>query len=773
MTRSLLATFLAEGCELVDEASEGLLALERSPTDAEVINRVFRAFHTLKGNAGLFEMPSLIALLHVGEDFLAKVREQKAELGPERIDALLAAADAAGTYLDDLESEGSPSAITEAECQRIAELVRRLTESSEVMGRAPEPPSSSATSTPEPGDRAPESGQQGTDGPLEALPAWAEALPAALLHPGPTGPVTLVEYRPSDTCFFRGEDPLRLAASLPGVRWRSVQLDPERDSSDPRLCHLILNAISEANPEEIRQALHYVEEDVRIVVGPAEGTSDPRPEEAEGFEERLIETATTLIERQVAVLEASEDRAAESVRCVIERSLETLQHGGVSSEVIRLPQTSSVAELSRWIEGWRTQRMAKEESPAGSAQEGDPRGVEGRGPRTLRVEEGKVDRLMNLIGQLVVAKNGLPYLVRRLESHGDARAAARELKESAAVVDRIARELQSTIMEVRMMPVSTVFQRFPRLVRDVSRKLQKEIELTLDGESTHADKNVIEALSEPLIHLVRNALDHGIEPPSERSAKGKRPAGRIHLAASNENESVVIVVEDDGRGICPARVRDSAVRKGVIPSEAAERMSDAEAQMLIFAPGFSTRDEASELSGRGVGMDVVRATIERAGGRVRLDSRVGEGTRVTLELPLSMVVSRIMTVVVDGQLYGIGMDGVVETVRCPSNRIQTVKGREAIVLRDALVPVTRLRRLLSLKEERRTNAYGEEAILVLRHSGESFGLVVDELGENMEVLVRPLEGWMGHLGAYSGSAVLGDGRLLLILDMKELMRHGG
>ncbi|MEL6185198.1 MAG: chemotaxis protein CheW, partial [Myxococcota bacterium] len=263
----------------------------------------------------------------------------------------------------------------------------------------------------------------------------------------------------------------------------------------------------------------------------------------------------------------------------------------------------------------------------------------------------------------------------------------------------------------------------------------------------------------------------GIEPPGERRAKGKPATGNIRLTARNENESVVITIEDDGRGIDPNMLRDKAVRKGLHTPEEVEAMSDEEARMLIFAAGFSTKEQATDLSGRGVGMDVVRTHIEKAGGRISLDSEVGTGTTFTLWLPLSMAVSHVMTVTVDSQLYGIGMDSVVETVRCPAKSLRNIKGREAFVLREELVPVLRLRGLLGLSSSRVLNTYDEEAVLVLRVGGESLGLVVDEFGENIEVLVRPLEGWIGNMKEYSGSAVLGDGRLLLVVDMKELMRN--
>ncbi len=390
----------------------------------------------------------------------------------------------------------------------------------------------------------------------------------------------------------------------------------------------------------------------------------------------------------------------------------------------------------------------------------------GRRQGTVRVDQARLDSLMNLVAELVVAKNALPYLARRAQDTFGSRELAREIKDHHALVHRIVQDLQGMVMSVRMLPMGNVFQRFPRIVRDLSRKLGKQVELVMDGEETEADKNVVENLADPLVHLIRNSIDHGLEAPEERVAAGKPETGTIRLAARHENDSVVIEVSDDGRGIDPETVKAKAVEKGLIDSARAGTMSDDEARALIFAAGFSTVSDVSEVSGRGVGMDVVRDTVDSAGGRIDILSRKGEGTLLRLSLPLNLAVTRVMTVECGGGLYGIPMGLVVETVKVPRDRVHTVAGREAVVLRDNIVPLVRLARVL----DRGGGDEPEEvAILVTRVRGALTGLVVDEFRGGMELIAKPMDGILGGVRGFSSVATLGDGRVLLILQVEELV----
>ena len=389
--------------------------------------------------------------------------------------------------------------------------------------------------------------------------------------------------------------------------------------------------------------------------------------------------------------------------------------------------------------------------------------------KTLKVDQEKIDRLMNLIGEMVVAKNALPYLANRAETVFGVRDLSREIKAQYAVINRVAEEMQDTIMQVRMMPVSFIFQRFPRMVRDISRKLGKEVELVLEGESTEADKNIIEALSDPLIHIVRNSLDHGLEAPEVRVAAGKNATGKLLIRATQESDRVLIEIIDDGRGINPSVIKQKAYEKGLIDESALERISDEEAVNLVFAAGFSTADVISDLSGRGVGMDVVRSAVERINGTVGIESEVGKGTRLYLSLPLSMAVTNVMIIESNQQIFGVPMDMVVETVRVPRAQLSSIKQKQTTVLRGRIVPLLSLNELLALPFEQVPNEDDEFATLVVRVHGEHVGIIVDDFRETVDIILKPMTGILGGLGGFSGAALLGDGSVLMVLNPRELI----
>jgi two-component system chemotaxis sensor kinase CheA len=391
------------------------------------------------------------------------------------------------------------------------------------------------------------------------------------------------------------------------------------------------------------------------------------------------------------------------------------------------------------------------------------------GAKSLKVDQYKIDLLMNLIGEMVVSKNALPYLAQRAEDQFGVRELAREIKAQYAVINRIAEEMQGAIMQVRMMPVSFVFQRFPRLVRDLSRKLGKEVQLVLEGEDTEADKNIIESLADPLIHIVRNSLDHGLETPDVRRAAGKTATGTLTIRAVQEGDQVVIEIVDDGKGIDPSVIKRIAYEKGVIDEATLERISDQDAVNLVFAAGFSTAAVVSDLSGRGVGMDVVHTAVEKVNGTILLDSVVGKGTRIRISLPLSMAVTQVMIVESDRQIFGVPMDHVVETVRIPCSAIRTIKRSKTIVLRGSIVPLKALNAMLGLAAQPKANADDELAVLVVRVGGEAVGLIVDDFHETLDIIQKPLNGVLSGIAAYSGSALMGDGSVLMVLNVKEIV----
>ncbi len=392
--------------------------------------------------------------------------------------------------------------------------------------------------------------------------------------------------------------------------------------------------------------------------------------------------------------------------------------------------------------------------------------------KVLKVDQGKIDTLMELVSELVVAKNSLPYLARRAEEVFGNREMSKDLKIQYATINRICEDLQNAVMQIRMVPVSHTFQRFPRLVRDLSRKLNKKINLVLEGEDTRADKTVIEDLAEPLVHLIRNSIDHGIEMPEDRKAKGKPEKGTIVLRALQLEDQILIEVEDDGRGISIEKVKQKAYEKGLVSEEELDKLSEEQALQLLFAPGFSTAEQVSDLSGRGVGMDVVRTMVENLGGSVKIISREGKGTTVQLALPLSMAVTRVLMVEANNELFGVPIENVAETVKIPREEVKFVKRRETIVLRDRLVPIYYLKDILGLNGngDKDTAIEDEVAILIIQLKSSEFGIVVDKFHEGIDIVLKPLEGIMEKYTLYSGATLLGDGRVLLVLNPKEMVK---
>ncbi len=390
------------------------------------------------------------------------------------------------------------------------------------------------------------------------------------------------------------------------------------------------------------------------------------------------------------------------------------------------------------------------------------------GSRVLKVDQSKIDRLMNLVGELVIAKNSIPYLAQKVEKTHDLSDLSRELKALYTNMHRFSDEFQDIVMKLRMVPFSTVFQRFPRLVRDVSLKLEKKVTLVMEGESIEADKNILDALAEPLIHILRNSLDHGIEHPEEREKAGKPRIGTIFLKASQDSDRIILEIKDDGRGIDPIVVKRKAYEKGLIDEKRLETLSEGDAINLIFLSGFSTVDSATDLSGRGVGMDVVKNTLDNLGGSIEVQSVLGKGTLFKLSIPLSMAITNVMIVESNGQVFGVPMSYIEETIRIPEQSIRFVKNKKTTVVRKKIIPLFSLNELLEIPTGQKTNAESEYSVLVLRVAEDLLGLIVDDFREVVDIILKPPEGFLAKLKYYEGTSLLGDGSVLLVLNMKEI-----
>lgn len=799
----LLDQFILEARECLEMIGQRLLDVEREPENRELLNDLFRSVHTLKGNCGLFEFKALERVVHAGEDLLDRVRCGTLAYNDQIADALLEAMDYTAELVDLIAAEGGlPASVDGRSAQLAADLRRHL------GGPAAEPPAASLApqavvpaapaELAAPTDDA--SSASGAD--IEAgftPPAgadWVTRLPAEALAAGGTA----VRYRPEPECFFKGEDPWHHARLTPGLQALDVQPLapwPDAETFDCYQCNLDFVLLSSAPRAYVEEHFRYVPEQVEIQEilpsTPRAAVPAVDPAVAQVRDRRVAQ----LWRDQLLLLSRPGISAGSVVaaRAVLDHLLASGSFGAEAGALRdRLAQVPDGAgPLAQWAVQHAPSGAADAAAATGATPSGNAAAASGAAPgaglvapleprrggggdgggdagqKVLKVAQDKIDRLMDLIGEMVVAKNALPYLAARAEGVFGQRELAREIKAQYSVINRIAEDMQHAIMQVRMLPVGTVFQRFGRLVRDISKKLGKDVQLVIEGEDTEADKNVIEPLADPLIHILRNSLDHGIEMPEVRKKNGKPAQGTLKVSARQEGDRVILDISDDGAGIDTDRVRAKAIERGLIPEDRAALLTEHEAVQLVFLPGFSTAESISDLSGRGVGMDVVRSAIERINGTVELTSERGKGTLIRMALPLSMAVTNVMMIEAGGRRFGVPMDLIVETVRVHADDIHHFKSAQTTVLRGRIVPLRSLHELLALDADPRVNGANEHAVLVVRMGNETIGLLVDDFHGTSDIILKPLEGVLSGITGFAGTALMGDGSVLMILNPKELV----
>jgi two-component system chemotaxis sensor kinase CheA len=745
---SLLEQFLEEGRDLLEAALEGLLELEQRPQDVELLDRVFRAAHTFKGAAGCFEYLALTRLTHAAEDVLSAVREDRCELTAETVDVLMRAFDLAGIWLDQLGDTGELPADADSASTALSGLLRAVLDDSAAPAVIAVDPAVPAVT-----------------------PSWAQALIREAGVDG-AGPLIAGRYRPESDSFFHGEDPLGLVRQLGELVWLRFDRDgdwPPIDELDEYACAVQLSFLATDERDDVEHLFRYVAEQVELV-----------QVDSAAFVDEDEELAWSLIGAQRGALAAPcaadqlETRLG-AVAAVLRPTLGQIgaRAGELEEALSACRRQLSTAPLLELIDGLLARDAAFGVSlPQPEAVTGRPAPVEAMARSTIRsvkVDQAKIDKLMRLVGELIVAKNSIPFLARAAEEQLDGGRVVSALKDHYAVTHRIAEELQETVMEIRMLPVATVFQRFPRLVRDVSRKLGKQVRLVTKGEETTADKDMLESLAEPLVHIVRNSLDHGIESQAERTAAGKPPEGTISMSAAQSVDGVSIEIRDDGHGIDADKLKRKAYERGLIDEERLEALDHAQALNLIFLAGLSTVEEISDLSGRGVGMDVVRTAIDSLGGSISIDSELGVGTTIRMRLPLSMAVSQLMLVSVAGQRFGIPVEHVRETVRVAHAQVQRIEHQAVVHLRGRVLPLIDLSERLGFAAA--DLDADELAVLVVRLWGQELGLIVEDLHESLDLVVKPTEGLLAKAPGLTGTALLGDGQVLISLNLKEVLAN--
>ena len=761
-----LEQFVAEGRELAQKATEDLLALEDSPRDKALIDSVFRGFHTLKGAAGIVDFPAMGRVLHAAEDVLARVRSGDRPPSAELIGDCLACLDQVGQWLDAIEAKGGLPVVPDLVADALMTRFERVDAPAEITRVADDPPL----------------------GPSIGPPAWLDDF--LIRHAARRSLArTALHYAPARDCFFRGDDPLDLVARLPDIL--ALEVTPNRpwpplEDIDPFECNVTITVLTSASPEDVAVALNAVSDqvDIRPLAEPGpEAASEFSPQARAVLEEQLLLVAEDGTEgyagrlgsagRIAVIVSRQAGRTAEMPR--LRAALEQSQREGNG-----LAFTNALQALLGWPAAPAgeapvapVQAEALVTPVAGDIEDPAPAMV----VRALRVDVDRIDALVKLAGELTVAKNAIGHVTRLAQDRADPDVVAAALKDQHALLNRLVGQLHQSVLGIRVLPLRHVFQRFPRLVREISRDLGKSVRLVMEGEETEADKATVEALFEPILHVVRNALDHGVEHEPERHAAGKPPIAQLRLSAVRDGDHVIVEVTDDGRGIDMAEVRKVAARRGVASADALAQMTDAETVELIFAPGFSTAAAVTDVSGRGVGMDVVRSAIARMGGQVTVTSQLTRGTNVRFMLPFTVMMLRVVTVDAGGQMFGIPIDAVIETAQMPRDRISRLGAAEAIVLRERTVPLVRLSETLDLPR-RCENPYdgpcgpgaADARIVVVTVAGQTGAIEVDGFGERMDVMLKPMEGLLAGTSGVAGTTLLGDGRVLILLDLQELLR---
>lgn len=502
------------------------------------------------------------------------------------------------------------------------------------------------------------------------------------------------------------------------------------------------------------QALLALGEHGRVV------SSDPPQSE--------IEAEDAQISGQLVVL-VSTDRSEDELLSALNQVPEL---GSITAEALAAPAQTEAEEVVAAVEQEveSTQPTAAPAQAMVQAAAKAPQG--GSSNKTIRIDVTRLDALLNLVGELVIDRTRLVQLGASLtDQFGDHRILS-DLQQTALHIGRITDELQEQVMKSRMLPVESVFNRLPRVVRDVAAKQGKQIDFIIEGKDTELDRSVIEEIGDPLVHLIRNAVDHGLEPAEERLAAGKSATGRLSLKAQHADSFILISLQDDGRGINTDAVKRKAVERGAITQEQADRMTEQEAVQLIFAPGLSTAKELSDVSGRGVGMDIVRTNVEKINGSVDVETRRGQGTRFTIRLPLTLAIVQSLLVRVAGGIYALPIHSVTETLRIEPEAIHRVNHREAIQLRGTVLPLVNLRQVFGLPEDEEPTDIGDGSRLVVAvHTTNTrqVGLIVDGLVGEQEIVIKPLGQLVGDVAGLSGAAILGDGSVALIVDVAALI----
>ncbi|WP_128479561.1 chemotaxis histidine kinase/response regulator CheAY2 [Helicobacter pylori] len=653
--QEIMEDFLIEAFEMNEQLDQDLVELEHNPEDLDLLNRIFRVAHTIKGSSSFLNLNILTHLTHNMEDVLNRARKGEIKITPDIMDVVLRSIDLMKTLLVTIRDTGSDT--NNGKENEIEEAVKQL--------------------------------QAITSQNLEGAKEGTKEAPKK-----------------------ENQEEAKKEAKK-----ENIKENQENKAKAPTA----ENSASD-NPLADEPDLDY---------------TNMSAEEVEAEIERLLN------KRQ----EADKERRAQKKQEAKPKQEVASKTETPKTETPKVPKTETKAKA----------KADTEENKAPSI------GVE----QTVRVDVRRLDHLMNLIGELVLGKNRLIRIYSDVEERYDGEKFLEELNQVVSSISAVTTDLQLAVMKTRMQPVGKVFNKFPRMVRDLSRELGKSIELIIEGEETELDKSIVEEIGDPLIHIIRNSCDHGIEPLEERRRLNKPETGKVQLSAYNEGNHIVIKISDDGKGLDPVMLKEKAIEKGVISERDAEGMSDREAFNLIFKPGFSTAKVVSNVSGRGVGMDVVKTNIEKLNGIIEIDSEVGVGTTQKLKIPLTLAIIQALLVGVQEEYYAIPLSSVLETVRISQDEIYTVDGKSVLRLRDEVLSLVRLSDIFKVDAILESNS--DVYVVIIGLADQKIGVIVDYLIGQEEVVIKSLGYYLKNTRGIAGATVRGDGKITLIVDVGAMM----
>ncbi|MCG7563551.1 chemotaxis protein CheA [Pseudoalteromonas sp. McH1-42] len=735
----ILQDFLVEAGEILELLSEQLVELENNPEDKELLNAIFRGFHTVKGGAGFLSMTELVDACHGAENVFDVLRQGQRQVTPELMDVILQSLDTINEMFSCIQNREQPDPAD----PHLLEVLHQLSQpqSEDEVIDAP----AAAEPEPEPVVATPSADDVLFDAPADPVD-----------EPASDGADSIDEI--SEEEFESLLDELHGSGNGPSV----ASQEPAAPSATPAPSSSDDGDITDDEFDSLLDELHGVGKfGATPEQAPAEQPKAPtqpaasEPPKASGGDDDEIndDEFEALLDELHGKGQAPKSTEEE-----------------VAAAPKEAPKAPPKSEPKPAAPAAKAPAPAAKPAPAKPAAESKPaadnkaaaKKPAAQAETTVRVDTKRLDEIMNMVGELVLVRNRLVSLANNSNSEAMGKAISN--------LDVVTADLQGAVMKTRMQPIKKVFGRFPRVVRDLARSLKKDISLVLEGEDTDLDKNLVEALADPLVHLVRNSVDHGIEMPDVREAAGKSRTGTVTLSASQEGDHILLTIRDDGAGMDPEKLKKIAISKGVIDSDQASRLSDNEAYNLIFAPGFSTKEQISDISGRGVGMDVVKTKITQLNGSVNIQSELGVGTILEIKVPLTLAILPTLMVMIGQQTFALPLAGVSEIFHLDLTKTNVVDGQLTIIVREKAIPLFYLEHWL-VKGADRGARKAEGHVVIVQMGTKQVGFVVDSLIGQEEVVIKPLDALLQGTPGMAGATITSDGGIALILDVPSMLKY--